>query len=216
MPLWRLYNLTTPSANPSGMTGLLPGGAGVQVAGSTANPGISAPRIEESVIEVLDITAPTLLAAAGTANAGLQVGLPAPAGKLLVLSPLDSIGGAKWKLSSIYQQAIPRGQAGVVFTPGTTTGTPPDTGYAFQGASGPQTSGTKAVVMFNGPINAFVTTVRNTTAISAGMYLTPDGAGNLTYAGASPAAGTVVATALGPVASNVSVPVQIPVYVGNF
>ena len=38
MPLHRLYNLSTGSGNPSYLTGVLPGGAGVQVAGTSTNP----------------------------------------------------------------------------------------------------------------------------------------------------------------------------------
>jgi len=87
---------------------------------------------------------------------------------------------------------------------------------AFGTSAGNRGPGSRAVVFYDGPINAFVTTTVNTTAISAGMPLASDGAGNLTYAGASPAAGTVLATALGPVAANVSVPVLIPVYVGGY
>jgi hypothetical protein len=99
-----------------------------------------------------------------------------------------------------------------VFSPGNAT----EAGTAFSTSTGNQSSGSKAVVMYDGPINAFVTTVVNTTAISAGMALAADGAGNLTYAGASPAVGTVLATALGPVASSTSVPALIPVYVGGY
>lgn len=211
MPLHRLYDLTTASLG-AGVSGYKPGGAGVTVAGTPVVPGISAPRLEESTIEVLDINAPTLLAAAGTANAGIQPGLPAPSGKLLVMSPLDSIGGAKWKLNSVYQQAVARGQYGIVRDAGQAV----EGGYAFTGASGNQTSGTKAIVMYDGPIQAFVETTKGGSAISAGMALCGDGAGNLTYAGASPGAGTVLATALGPVGASISIPVLTPVYVGGF
>jgi hypothetical protein len=61
MPLHKLYAQVSGSLNPSYLTGILPGGAGVQVAGVTTNPGISAPRLEESTIEVFDVTAPRLI-----------------------------------------------------------------------------------------------------------------------------------------------------------
>ena len=90
-------------------------------------------------------------------------------------------------------------------------------GYAVLTAFGNETQyGSKAVVQYTGPINAFVETNVGGSAISAGMFLTPDGSGNLTYAGASPNAGTVVAIALGSVAASVSIPVQIPVNMSSF
>lgn len=205
MPLKRLYNTTTGSGNPSYLTGVLPGGAGAQTAGTSANPMISAPRIEETALEVFDVTAPTLI---GTNTPGT----PAPAGKLLVIDPPNSIGGAKWKLNSTKNQAVPGGLFGIVFTPGQAA----ETGACVSSSSGNISQGSKAVVVVEGPVNALVTSVVNTTAISAGMQLAADGAGNLTYAGASPAAGTVLAIALGPVASNVSTPATIPVYVGGY
>jgi hypothetical protein len=72
------------------------------------------------------------------------------------------------------------------------------------------------MVTFNGPCQALVETVAGGSAISAGMYLAAAGAGNLTYAGASPGAGTVVATAAGNVGASISTPVLINVYAGGF
>ena len=100
MPLHQLYNQVSGSLNPSYLTGVLPGGAGVQVAGTTTNPGISAPRLEESTIEVLDVTAPTNIGTSGTVLA-----TPAAAGKLIQVSP-SGIGGSRWKLNSVARVAI--------------------------------------------------------------------------------------------------------------
>jgi hypothetical protein len=78
-------------------------------------------------------------------------------------------------------------------------------------------SGTKSVVITEGPAKAFVQGTVGGTAISAGMPLAADGAGNLTFAGASPATGTVLAThADASVASSVSIPVLSNIYVGGY
>lgn len=213
MPLHKLIlNASgTGTLNPSYLTNLQPGGAGVQTAGTLTNPGISAPRLEESTIEVLDVTAPSLI---GTTT----LSTPAAAGKLLVMSPITSAFGARWKLNSVRTQAIPRGQFGIVYAAGAAQNSSNnDAGYAVGTAAGNEAAfGTKAVVMYDGPIQAFCTTVTNTTAISAGMALAADGAGNLTYAGASPAAGTVLATALGSLAGSTSTPTLVNVYVGGY
>jgi hypothetical protein len=196
MPLHRLYNLVTGTYNPSSMTGTLPGGAGSATSGTAVQPGISAPRLEESVIEVLDATA------------SVSIPTPVSAGKLLVMTPQYGAFGAIWQQSTRYQQPIPRGQYGIVMVPGKANEETAALGVA---------TGTKAIVMYDGPIQAFVTTgPSNTTAISAGMPLTADGSGNLTYAGASPAAGTVLATAAGAMATNISTPTLLNVYVGGY
>ena len=212
MPLHRLYQPVTASGNPSYLTGLLPGGAGVQVAGTTANPGISAPRLEESAIEVLDVTAPTLIASNGT-----TLSTPAPQGKLLVLSTSGS-QGARWKLNSTVKQAVARGQYGVVVTAASAqTSTSNDAGFCVSTPTGNEAQyGSKAVVMYDGPVQAYVQGTVGGIAISAGMPLVADGAGNLTAA-SSPGAGTVLATMLGPtVANTVSVPVLTNVYMGGY
>lgn len=205
MPLKRLYNLTTGSGNPSYLTGILPGGAGAQTAGVTVVPMISAPRVEETTFEVLDITAPTLI---GTNTAGT----PAPLGKLLVIDPVNSIGGAKWKLNNAKNQAIPNAAYGIVAAQGLVS----DTGICVSSASGNVSQGSKAMVITEGPVQAFVTTIVNTTAISVGMALAADGAGNLTYAGASPAVGTVLAIAMDSMGASTSTPALKNVYLGGY
>lgn len=219
MPLHQLYNQVSGSLNgPSGVT-ILPGGAGVQVTGNNSNPGISAPRLEESNIEVFDVTAPTLI---GTANPNIVLSTPAIAGKLLQLSAFTSIGGARWKQNAAGNLPIARGQFGIVVSAGNVQTFPSglsDAGPAIGTAGGNEALyGTKAVVMYDGPTTALVTTTA--TAISAGMPLSADGAGNLTarsYTPAAPAvAGTVLATALGPVAASTSIPVLTQVYVGGY
>jgi hypothetical protein len=221
MPLHRLYNLATGTMNPSYLTGLQPGGAGVQVTGVNTNPGISAPRLEESTIEVLDVTAPTLI---GTANAaGTVLSTPAIAGKLLQISP-SGIGGSRWKQNSSAKAAIARGQYGIVVAAAPVQQAPAgfsDAGPAVGTANGNEAAyGSKAVVMYDGPTQAFVQTTVGGNAISAGMALQADGAGNLT-AYTIPAAGlppgTTLATYLGPtLATNTSIPVLSPVYVGGY
>lgn len=220
MPLHRLYAPVTGTMNPSYLTGILPGGAGTQVAGVSTNPGISAPRLEESTIEVYDVTAPTLLS---TAAPGTNLSTPALAGKLLQLAPFTGIGGSRWKQNSQSRAAIARGQYGIVVSAGTVQQAPAgfsDAGPAIGTAGGNEAQfGTKAVVMYDGPVQAFVTTTPGGNAISAGMALQADGAGNLTAftipaAGLAP--GTTLATALGPVASSTSIPVLQNVYVGGY
>jgi hypothetical protein len=223
MPLHQLYlNASgTGSLNPSYKTGLQPGGAGVQVSSTSVNPGISSPRLEESTIEVLDVTAPTLLAAAGTANASQQLCLPAPQGKLLVMDSITGAFGARWKLNATVKQAIPRGQFGIVYVAGaaqTLSQGPPDAGYAVSTSAGNEAQyGTKAVVMYDGPISAFCQTSVGGIAISAGMPLSADGAGNLTAFSGTPNAGTVLGTyADATLATSTSVPVLRNIYVGGY
>jgi hypothetical protein len=219
MPLHKLYDLSTGQYNPGYLTGVQPGGAGVQVAGVPTTPGISAPRLEESTIEVLDVTAPTLLAAPGTANYGSQLATPAASGKLLVISPSGAFG-ARWKLNSVAKQAVARGQYGIVFAPGAAqvAGQNTDAGPAISTAFGNEaTYGTKAVVLYDGPVNASVQTSVGGVGISAGQPLVADGAGNLTGFSGAPVAGTILGTYLGPtIASGVSLPVLAPVYLGGY
>jgi len=212
--LKRLYNWTSGSL--SGVnTGILQGGAGVQTAGVTSNPGISGPRIEEKDIEVLDVTAPSQIGASGTV-----LGTPAASGKYLVLSPLTSSFGARWKLQGpTPQQRIPYTTGGVVVTSVDPQSSTNNTmGFATGTVAGNEAaSGAKAVVRVEGPVQAFVESLVGGSAISAGMFLAADGAGNLTYAGASPNAGSVVGIYTGPLmASSVSIPVLSNVYLGNF
>ena len=235
MPLHRLYAPVTGSMNTSYLTGVLPGGAGTQVAGVTTNPGISAPRLEESTIEVYDVTAPTLLSAVANAT---TYPTPAAAGKLLVLDPISSIGGARWKQSNVNMQPIARGQYGIVVGAGlpqniNNNDAGPAVGFSNSGGTlvvNEAQYGTKAVVMYDGPVQAFVTTLSGQ-AISAGSPLGADGGGNLmlvstpainnvlgtnlqNVAVAQP--GQVLARALGPLAASISTPTLIPVYVGGY
>lgn len=201
--------------SPNTQVAFLPGGAGVQVPGSTTNPGISAPYIEDYILEVFDTTAPTLINALGTTPA-----TPAIAGKLLVLDPANSgPGGWKWKQNSVKNQAMGDGTYGIVYKPAspTVSGTFANGSTSIGSASGNVANpGDKALVVVNGPVQAFLTTTVNTTAISAGMALASDGAGNLTYAGASPAAGTVLATAMDSLVTAISIPALRNVYLGGF
>jgi len=202
MALRQLYNITSGSGNPTRLTGLLPGGAGVQVTGNSTNPFISGPRIEEVIQEVFDVTA-----------SGSTV-TPAASGKLLTLQPaLGGLGagvpgGATWAQNTIPNVCVGVGTFGIVSTPGVAS---------EASASGGVSTGTKAQVVISGPVNALVTTSpTNTTAISAGMALAGDNAGNLTYAGASPNSGAVLATALGSMSASISAPTLMPVYIGGF
>lgn len=194
--LRKLINLTTSSYNPPGL-GFLPGGAGVLVPGSSVAFGISAPYIEQFIAEVNDTTA------SGSTPT------PAPRGTLLVMNAASGqIGGASWTKSNVANKPIPGGQYGIVFTAGQAT---------EETASGGVGTGSVATIVTDGPTQAFLTTnPTNTTAISAGMSLSADGFGNLTYAGASPAAGVVLATALDSMATNISVPTLRNVYVGGY
>lgn len=213
MALRRLYNLTTGTLDPNQMTNLNPGGAGSSSANANVNPGISAPRIEEMVTEVLDVTAPTLIISGTTAAT------PAPVGKLLVMDWYTGAFGARWKLNSVVKQAIPGGQFGIVVSAGQNT-------VAANGSVDPAVgtnngneaqNGSKALVLTDGPVQAFVQTTVQNTAISAGMGLAADGAGNLTYAGQSPSTGTTLAIYTDAVlGAGVSTPALKNVIVGNY
>ena len=134
---------------------------------------------------------------------------PAASGKLLVLdATTGTVGAATWRQNTQANKAVPRGQYGIVFTPGQAS--------EASAANGTST-GTKAQVVIEGPCAALLTTApTNTTAISAGMALSADNAGNLTYAGASPGAGTVLATAMGSLATGISTPTLTFVDVGGY
>ena len=201
--LLKLFAQTTGSGNPSYLTNLLPGGAGVQVAGTTVNPYISGPRLEEVQRNVYDC------------SASISVPTPQASGKLLILTPqlgggatIGIPGASVWNQSTRAGQPIPQGAYGVVFTPARSQ----EETAASGGATGSQ-----ATVVTNGPVNALLTTgPTTTTAISAGMLLAADGAGNLTYAGATPAAGTVLAMAMGSLATGISTPTLGPVFIGGY
>lgn len=207
MSLKQLYSLTTGTLNPSYLTNYKAGGAGAITTGTSTTPGISAPAIETSQQEVLDVTAPTLINSNGTTPA-----TPAAAGKLLVVDPFNGAFGAVWKQNTVKNQALSRGTFGIVVAAGNAT----EAGNTTSSASGNISQGTKAVVVTEGPVQAYWTTTVNSTAISAGMALSADGAGNLTYAGASPNAGTVLATALDNMAGSISTPALKNTYIGGF
>ena len=225
MALRQLFQLTTGSMNPSYLTGVLPGGAGAATAGIAVAPGVSAPFIEPSEIEVFDVTAPTLLTAVVGAQTPAQ---PAAFGKLLVLDPSNSgPGGWKWKQNAIRYQSVPGGQYGVVSKPASAN----NLGNFLNGSVGQATAfgniatpGDKALIVTDGPVPAFVTTT--TTAISAGMPLAADGAGNLTPINQGlpgnttnniqPGAGQVLATSLDFLTTGISTPVLRNVWVGGY
>lgn len=208
MALLQLYELTTGSLNPSYLTGLQPGGAGVQVAGTQVASGISNPTLETYQREVQDITAPTLI------TSGKTLGTPAPQGKLLVLDPVNGAFGAKWKLNSAVKQPLGQGAYGIVETAGIAGPNDIATGSSNGNVAVP---GSKGKVVIAGPVKAFVQGTVGGSNISAGMPLAADGAGNLTYAGAAPAAGTVLGTyADAPLASTVSIPVLSNCYLGGY
>lgn len=207
--------------NPSYLTGVLPGGAGTQVAGVTPDPGISAPYIELMTTEVFDVTAPSLI---GTANPGTTLATPAAAGKLLVLDASNSgPGGWKWKQNSIKYQPVPYGQYGVVYKPANASVAGIAVGTTGGNIASP---GDKAMIAFDGPIQAFCTTTPGIGAISAGMPLAADGAGNLTSinqgtpggtgAATPPPPGTILATAMDALAASVSIPQLKNVFVGGY
>ncbi len=206
MALKKLYDLVSGTLNPSYKTNLLPGGAGVQTSGTSLVPGISAPIVETSTQEVYDATAPTLIG-------NSKQGTPAPAGKLLVLDTANAAFGAIWALSNKVNEPRGRGTFGIVVQAGMAS----DTTTPVSTASGNRSlPGAKALVVTEGPVQAFVNTTVSNTAISAGMPLAADGAGNLTYAGAAPAVGTVLAIASDSMAAGVSVPALKNVYVGGY
>lgn len=218
-----LYQQSTSSMNPSYLTGVLSGGAGAATLGTIPNPGISAPYIEDFELAVFDVTAPTLI---GTANPGKTLGTPAIAGKLLVLDPQNSgPGGWVWKQNSVVRQAIPGGQYGIVVKPASATvaGNFANGSIAVGSAGGNIAQpGDMALVVVDGPVQAFVQTSVGGVAVSAGMPLASDGAGNLTPVAQgtsianAPVPGTVLATAMGPVAVSISVPVLTNVFLGGY
>lgn len=206
MSLKMLYDTSTGSINPSAKTSLMPGGAGVQTAGTQTVPGISSPVVEASVQEVYDATAPTLIA-------NNTQGLPAAAGKLLVADLSNGAFGSTWALNNAKLAPYGRGTFGIVVQAGMQSDTTTPVTTANGNRSLP---GAKALVVTEGPVQAYLNTTVTNTAISAGMPLAADGAGNLTYAGASPGAGTVLAIAADSMSAGVSTPALHNVYVGGF
>lgn len=158
MSLLTLYNETMASGNPSSLTSLLPGGAGVQNTGTTAAPWIPAPKVESILREVLDTT-----------SAG---GVPSPAAVGNVISvdfTSSPTGGQNWSISPKAGSPKLEGQYGIVFKPGS----------ANSIDNLPLGSGVGALVVIEGPAYALCITPTAGGAIASGTFLTNDGAGNL-------------------------------------
>lgn len=207
--LTQLYQQSTGSMNPSSLTGTLPGGAGSVTTGTVTAPGISAPTVEAWHQEVLDATAPSLI------TSGKTLGTPAAAGKLLVADLTNGSFGAIWKLAGL-PKLTPYGMGtfGIV----SRAGDPNSAGVCVGTSNGNLATGTnaRADVILEGPAQAYINTTVTNTAVSAGMTLGSDGAGNLTYTGASPAAGATLAIAAQTVGAGISIPVLASVYVGGY
>lgn len=205
MALRRLYNLITATANPSYLTNLLPGGAGSQTAGTTANPGLAQPRRETMEQEVLDVTAN------GTTPT------PAAQGALLYedltvnSTVAGSSTGATWRQSATANAAIPYGKFGVVMISGqnSTVGNPVS-------ATGGTSQGIKAQVVYDGPCLALCTTNTNQATITPGTLLSADGLGSLQKAPGSPNAGQVLAVAAGSLNWKIATQTLLPVDVGGY
>jgi hypothetical protein len=152
-----LYIITAASGNPSSLTSLLPGGVGVQNAGTSPAPFLSAPRVEQILREVLDTT-----------SAG-GVPAPAPIGALLSVDFTIVQGGQNWNVSPVAQDPKLDGQFGIVFKSGSTN--PID--------DLPLGSGSGALIVTSGPAQALCITPTAGGAIAPGTLLAADGAGNL-------------------------------------
>ena len=227
MALRQLFQQTTGTMNPSYLTNTLAGGAGAATAGTTPNPGISAPYIEPSELEVFDVTAPTTLTAVKGASTAAT---PAATGKLLILDPVNSgPGGWLWKQQSIKYQPIPGGQFGIVVKPASVN----NNGNFLNGSIGVATAqgniaspGDKALVVVDGACQALCQTSVGGVAISAGMPLAADGGGNLTpiaqglqnntTTNPPPLSGQVLATAMDFLTTGISVPVLRNVWLGGY
>lgn len=153
-----LQNITMPSGNPSSLTSLLPGGAAVQNAGTTAVPFLAGPRIEQVMREVLDATA--------------VAGVPTPAAQGSVISAYflsGSTGAAIWQVPTLSGGPHLYGQYGIVWKQGS----------PFSIDAAPLGSGDGAMVVVNGPAQALCITPTAGGAIAPGTFLCTDGAGNL-------------------------------------
>lgn len=124
---------------------------------------------------------------------------PAIRGKAVVLDTAATSPGPYYKQSAVATQAVGRGKVGIVTDPATST------------------TANQAVIAVEGAVMAYATSTANTNkAIAVGDPLTLDGAGNLTSAGASPAAGTIVATALQALTGGTSTATLILVDMGGY
>jgi hypothetical protein len=147
------------SGNPSSMTSLLPGGAGVQVSGTTSVPFLASPRVEQIVREVLDISS----------SGGLAT--PAVNGNLLVLnfSAANNSGGGLWQLPQVVGASHIPGAFGIVLKAGSTASIDEN----------PVGSGVGALVVTQGPVQALCVAPSAGGAIALGTLLESDGTGNL-------------------------------------
>jgi hypothetical protein len=134
--------------------------------------------------------------------------IPAPVGKLLVFvySLANNKGGAQYIQSTTATEARGLFEYGIVTKSAAVAATSP----AFPG--GDLNLG-KAQITQVGITLALCTTTG--TAIAAGTPLAADGSGNLTPV-ASPAAGTVLARAIGTLAGSTSTPTLVLVRVGGY
>lgn len=165
------------------------GSADIQ-SGSATAPFLALPTLDQIIQIVMDNTATT----------------PAAVGKILVNqftavnagTGTNATYGANYIQSATANQAVNWSQLGVVQSAAAA---------AFQ----------EARIISIGYAKAFATSTANTNkAIAVGDPLCLDGAGNLTSAPATPAAGTVVGFALGALAGATSTPTLIPVLLGGY
>ncbi len=159
------------------------------IGGSETAPWLSGPSAELIVRTVNDQTATA----------------PAAAGKLLVRRYTNAdAGGSNFIENATLSQACPRFGFGVVLSP-------PGENYIAGVAQ--SRVGEESIIVCEGPAMAFCTTGA-TTPIAAGTLLGADGAGNLTPI-ASPAAGEVLAIAIGALAVSQAATL-VPVIVGGY
>lgn len=153
--LRQLKNINMSSGSPTGVVSLLPGGAGVQTAGSQANPMVGTPSLDFFLGGCVDNT-PLYLAAAGTVQ-GQLLALPyaLPNG----LTAANQAGGGFWQQTGGYSVPYGRDSYGVSFISNSATGS-------------------ETFVVTSGPCQALCTA--STTAIAYGSLLCSDGLGNLT------------------------------------
>jgi hypothetical protein len=213
--------------NPSYLTNVLPGGAGAATAGTSPDPGISAPYIEPSEIEVFDVTAPTTLTRVVGASTPAT---PAAYGKIVSLDAANSgPGGWLWKQNNVKYAQYSGGQYGVVAKPASVN----INGNFLNGSIGIATAngniaspGDKALIVIDGACQALCQTTVGGVAISAGMPLASDGGGNLTpiaqglqnnvTTNPPPLPGQVLATAMDFLTTSISVPVLRNVWLGGY
>jgi hypothetical protein len=128
---------------------------------------------------------------------------PAVAGKLLACQfASTNVSGTGYAQNATATAVLPAFTYGIVVTPAQV--------MAQQGTTQVRS---QAEIIQAGPAQALCTT--GTTAISPGTLLVADANGNLTPAGATPAAGTILAVSLGSLPASTSTPTLVPVMVAN-